>query len=439
MAGKPLDGRTRARTMLEHLLWSEDHTYEEMAARFEQVALTLGERASISPRHLRRLASGERTGTTPVTRRVFQTMFGRSLDVLLSPLPEHGDPAPPDRLPSETVSADEREMLAMAAQRARKFALETAHSNLTGEAMDQLYDDVATLAVTYQQRPLSEILGQLIETQDSIFTLLEGRQPPSATRQLLLLASVTSGLLAKVSHDLADPHAALTQSRTAFLCADNADHNGMRAWIRGLQSLIAYWAGRYNEAVRYAQQGATHAALSTTSVWLPVSEARAWAALGNAPQALAAIRRAETARNAVQPDEVDELGGFCTFSRNRQLYYVADALAWLPTEARTAEQYSLDAVSAYADPTAPDWAFGDAAGSACDLAAARIGRAEIAGAAEALGPVLALPSEQRINGIILSMNRVHRALSTAPASQETRLLQERIEMFTATPIAALRR
>jgi hypothetical protein len=91
MAGKPFDGRTRARTMLEHLLWSEAHTYEEMAARCEQVALTLGERATISPRHLRRLASGERTGTTPITRRVFQTMFGRPLDVLLAPLPDHGD------------------------------------------------------------------------------------------------------------------------------------------------------------------------------------------------------------------------------------------------------------------------------------------------------------------------------------------------------------
>jgi hypothetical protein len=57
--------------VLEHLLWREDHTYEEMAARFEQAARSLGEQATITPRHLRRLASGERTGTTPVTRRVF--------------------------------------------------------------------------------------------------------------------------------------------------------------------------------------------------------------------------------------------------------------------------------------------------------------------------------------------------------------------------------
>jgi hypothetical protein len=52
------------------------------------------------------------------------------------------------------------------------------------------------------------------------------------------------GLLAKASHDLAEPYAAMAQARTAYLCADNTDHDGLRAWLRGLQSLIAYWAGR---------------------------------------------------------------------------------------------------------------------------------------------------------------------------------------------------
>ena len=327
----------------------------------------------------------------------------------------------------------------MAAQRARKFTLEAAQSNLTRDGVDQLQDDVAALAVTYPKRPVTEILGQLVQTQDVIFTLLEGRQPPAYTRQLLLLASVTSGLLSKASHDLADPHAALAQSRTAFLCADNADHNGMRAWIRGLQSLIAYWAGRYHESVRYAQQGIQYGARSTTSVWLPVSEARAWAALGNAAEARTAIQRAETAWEQLQPDELDELGGICTFSRPRQLYYAADALAWLPAEAEAAEQYSLDAVAAYQDTAALEWAFGDAAGSAADLAITRITRGELEGAAEALQPVLQLPVEQRINGVISSVRRAHTALTYVPRSATATNLQQQIEVFSHTPVSALPR
>jgi hypothetical protein len=304
--------------------------------------------------------------------------------------------------------------------------------------MTELHQQVADLAVTYQKEPLSHMMGQLIQTQHELFTQLEDQKPPSTTKQLLVLASVTSGLLARVAHDRANPQAALAHSRTAFLCADNAGHCGMRAWIRGLQSLIAFWAGRHHDAVRYAQQGSTHGAVGTTSVWLPVSEARAWAALGNSQATLAAIRRAEAARDAVQPDEVDEFGGLCTFSRNRQLYYIADSLAQLPTEALSAERYSLKAVSAYSDQTAADWAFGDAAGSACGLAAARVSRGEILGADLALEPVFALPIDQRINGIVLSLNRVHRALALAPFSRESHQLQQRIEDFTATPLTSLR-
>lgn len=186
---------------------------------------------------------------------------------------------------------------------------------------------------------------------------------------------------------------ALTQSRTAYLCADNADHNGMRAWIRGLQSLITYWAGRYRDAVRYAQHGAQFAAHGTSGVWLPMCEARAWAALGNDTETIAAIRRGEAGRQSTQPDEVDELGGLCTFSQTRQTYYAADALAWLPPLAQAAEEYAQQAVTAYQDPSAADWAFGDAAGSATDLAIARVRRREIDGAATALEPVFALPPQ----------------------------------------------
>src|SRR5689334_22536647 len=75
MAGNPHEGTSSPRTVLEHILWGEDYSYEEIAARFDLVASELGERASITGRHLRRLASGERTGANPVTRRVLQAMF----------------------------------------------------------------------------------------------------------------------------------------------------------------------------------------------------------------------------------------------------------------------------------------------------------------------------------------------------------------------------
>ena len=250
-----------------------------------------------------------------------------------------------------------------------------------------------------------------------------------------------SGLLAKASHDLADPHAALAQSRTAWLCAEQADHDGLRAWISGLQSLICYWARRPHDSIRYAQRGAEYAerAGNTAMVWLPASEARAWAVLGNSERARDAIERAGHAWQQVHPDELDEMGGIATFSRSRQLYFAADALAWLPEALSAAEDYARQAVEAYSDPADPHWAFGDAAGSHIALAITRIGRAEIDGAADTLAPVLDLPAEQRINGIVHSVNRVHRALNHRLASATARDLQERIESYVLTPARVLAR
>ncbi|GAA0897923.1 MULTISPECIES: hypothetical protein [Streptomyces violaceusniger group] len=428
--------------MLECLLRQQPRTYEEIVREFDRLAKELGENVTLSTRHLRRLASGERTNTTPVMRRVLQSMFGKPLNELLAPWSGEvllAAAEPTGLLLATGQPAADRELIEMAARRAKSFALAAGQTDLTSDVMEQVHADVQRLALDYPQRPLSELLPDLIGTQDTVFTLLEQQRRPAQARQLYFLAGVTGGLLAKASHDMADPHAALTQARTAYVCADNADHNGLRAWIRGLQSLVSYWAGRTRESVRYAQSGAEFAASNTASVWLPMNEARAWASLGNANAARAAIERAEAAWDSVQEDEVDELGGLCTFGRARQIYYAAEALSWLPSEVTAADDYARRAVDAYEDSSSPEWAFGDQAGSRSALAIARIQAGELEGAAEAVAPVLDLAPEQRINGIITCTQRVHLALRDSPLAEAGAGLQEQIEIFTRTPLKALPR
>jgi hypothetical protein len=98
---------------------------------------------------------------------------------------------------------------------------------------------------------------------------------------------------------------------------------------------------------------------------------------------------------------------------------------------------ATQAVTAYEDATSPEWAFGDAAGSRCDLAVARIALGEIDGAREAIAPVLELPAEQRIRGIISSVQHVHTALRRPELPPAGRELQEEIEVFAKTPLRAL--
>ncbi|TCO62707.1 hypothetical protein EV192_102846 [Actinocrispum wychmicini] len=124
-------------------------------------------------------------------------------------------------------------------------------------------------------------------------------------------------------------------------------------------------------------------------------------------------------------------------THSRQLYYAADALAWLPSEVAAAEDYAGQAVAAYRDPASPDWAFGDQAGSHSDLAVARIMAGELEGATEALSPVLDLPPAQRNNGIIRSVHHVHTALTRSGLASDSRELQEHIEVFSRVPVASL--
>ncbi len=210
------------------------------------------------------------------------------------------------------------------------------------------------------------------------------------------------------------PHDAMNQARTGYACADNVGHDGLRAWTRGLQALITYRSGRLEDSLRYAQSGAQAATRSrgTAGIWLTSSEARALAALNRLDEADAVLARATEARDRVEPDELDSLGGLCSFSRPRQLGYAAAAFSWGGTaEATRAERLALDALDAYATAPAQERDFASVPITCSVLAVARVSQGQVDGAAEALAPVLDLPPSQRIHQIVTSVERVRTALS----------------------------
>jgi hypothetical protein len=420
-----------SRTVLEELLRQQDRTYEEVARDFEKVAQQLDERGvSISTRHLRRLASGERTGTTPATRRVLQAMFNRTAEELLQPWPPAELISGKLSCQQPSLRATPPEILTMAAQRAHGFIL-ISQTAMTSDMIEQLRDDVGQLARVYSHRPLPEIIGCLAATQGTLFSLLEARQAPDHARQIYFLAGVMCGLLARASHDLGDHYAALTQARAGFLCADRADHDGLRAMIRAWQAVITFWAGQLHESVRYARSGLQFAstARNTTLAWLPSIEARAWARLGNSTRASELIVHAERMRDQIRPDELDELGGLCTFDRSRQLYTAADALSWLSGQTKLCHRYCEEAVAAYHDSAAPDWSFAFQAGSHAALAITRIGTGELDGATEAMACVFELAGPQRINQVIQVARRVNSALHNSPLAGGRSELAEKIRAF----------
>jgi len=399
---------------LEQVLGQRQMTVDDFRVGYERESGDL-----LSGRQVYRWVAGDlKRLPHPRSQVVLERMFGEPATRLLGP--PYGIATAPV-IPSRTGVARrgcaredwQGQVVARSAGLVRDFLRDAEATNVGTEALDQLADDVRRLAVAYPRQPLASLLEDIADAQARALGFLRGRQRLEHTRDLYFLAGVVSGLMAKAAHDLGAPYDALTHARAAYACADKAGHDGLRAWTRGMQSLISYRSGRLDDAVRYAEQGADAAARSqgTAAVWLAIGQARPLAALGRVPEAYAAIARAAAARDRVRPDELDGLGGLCTFTRPRQLYYAADSLSWGGyDESDHTERLAVAALEAYDHAPESDRSFGDEAGARCALAMARIARREIEGAAEAVAPVLELPPAQRIHGVVIAVENVHRAL-----------------------------
>ncbi|MFJ5740123.1 hypothetical protein [Streptomyces microflavus] len=381
-------------------------------------------------------------------RRVLVAWFGHSIERLWAPAVEaavtsHGGvPACGD--------ADLHEMrrgAKVAARRARDFALGAEQGQLGDETLGYLQDEVRRIAEEYPKQPLPTIFDDLAAAQSDAFRLIEGgRARPSQLRQLHVLAALLSWHMAKACHDLGDPVSAMMHARAAGVSAEQAEHPALSALVEGLKSLISYWSGRGADALFYARKGAAQHPLvhGTVSVWLPGLEARAAALLGDRATAAAAVEQAARQRDLVEPDDLDELGGLLTFPVEKELYYRVETavLLGLGSQGTATGADAERAVAAFSDRNAAHWAFGDEAGARCNLAVVRLHDDQLEGAADALRPVLDLPPAQRNRGIVVSAQRVQRAVGHSPArttvlAQE---LREEIAQFSsAAPPHALPR
>lgn len=445
---------TTHRTLLAQLMSERNLSQEDVAKRFQLAAQELERRTvSISLRQLSRWISGEGGMPRPVGRRILEFMFGYPAEQLLAPpnvaAESTGAPARlvisrGSRDAGATASMPSHQdvgLLRAAASRARDFGLVVGSMSMSPELPDQLYADLQRLGSVYPRVALSDILSDIVSTQEAIYQLLESQRSPNQARQLYFLAAVAGGMLAKASHDLAEPHAALTHARAAFLCAEHADHHGLMSWTRSLQALIAYWAGRPAESARYAAHARELATsgVGGASLWAYLSEARALAASGNREAARELIVQADHKRGSVVSDELDEIGGLFSFGPIRQLYYAGEALSWNAKDAVEAAGYSARAAEGYGDQGSPEWAFGDQAGAHANLAISRLNLGEAAGAREAISPLLRLPHSRRMNGIVLSAQRVGRVLAQSPGGRDHAELRDEIESFCRLPSSALPR
>jgi hypothetical protein len=344
--------------------------------------------------------------------------------------------APPlqDRCNALTGPQIER-MVMMTARESADFTRIAGQTNVGPFTIEQYHADVARLALSYPYRPVGPSFTEAAELRDRAFDLLEGRQYPEQARELYMIAGRLCGMLANASFDLGYMDAATTHARTAFLCGELAGHHGLRCWVRGMQSLIAYWTGHLSEAVALARSGWDFLPeQGTARIRVAALEARVHGRRNDHTAMVDALNRVDQARQQSTAD--DEPGGMFAFPMAKQVFYTGTAYLWLGTDPwlRRAETTACDALALYEDTPADQRRLGEVALARLDIAVARLGRDDLDGADEELRTVMETSARRRTDCIIRRLRQVA-SIADRPRYREivrAHQLREEIADFCST-------
>ncbi len=350
---------------------------------------------------------------------------------------KRGEMRPREPLAGWTVER----MVIVAARESADFGRVAGRSNMSPLTTEQFHADLAWLAERYPNRPVAPSFADVVELRDHAFTLLEDRRQPDQTRDLYVIAGTLCGMLANASFDLGYPDAAATQARTAFLCGELAGHNGVRCWVRGMQSLIAYWQGRVADAVSLAHDGwAFVPERGTARVRVAALEARAAGRLGDKAAMLDALRRADQARDKIVGD--DEPGGMLAFPASKQFFYAASAYLGLNHHALSAgewaaraEQAAGTSIGLYEASPAGEQRLGELSLARLDLAAAQLERSAFDGAAQTIRIVLETTTRRPTDSVLRRLRQLA-TMTDRPDYRRLRPAQHLREEILTTCTAA---
>ncbi|MEU7905914.1 helix-turn-helix transcriptional regulator [Actinoplanes sp. NPDC049118] len=352
---------------------------------------------------------------------------------------DHGRERPQGIPLSQRVRLEnETDLVIAVTERVQDFGSWSESTNVGPTTLDDIAASTRRIARDYLSQPPLAVYGRAGALADRVFWLLQtGHQPLEQSRELYRWAGYLCSLLAWMAGDLGHPAAAESQIRIAWTCAEPAADPTLRAWVQSTMSKIYLWDQRYEEAASAAARGFEYAPQGTAAIMLACQEADAWAEIGAGDLAEAALRKAEEARQHASQDVV---GGLFACNPLRQHNY-AGAVQLRIGNSADAIDHANAALSAADSEAAP--AYGTVAQVRIWAATAHlksasdqlIGPNGVEGAAEILGPVLALPPEQRLDTVVRRLRGVGRLLGSNPSlrgSLPAKSLHSEISSFCLT-------
>ncbi|MFC7306836.1 helix-turn-helix domain-containing protein [Streptomyces monticola] len=426
-----------------HEVWSDSEIQDALRSlEFGRLSRLVRRRAGLrqedmaqitglSQGYLSQLESGARRLSRLDKTQAFLDALGVPADLvpLLAAPEQQASAAPSARGPSAPVDPpDLHAVAAGAAASSSDFADLVTPSNVDDAVVEELSFTLARIATEYVHAPLHPLFTELVAVRDRLFELLQGRQRPQQSRDLFMLTGTTCLLLAHASQNLGDQASALAQVRTARVCAEQADHTGLRAWTLGTAALITEWSPQRRMSLKLTAQAAALAPAGESRIRIAAMEARTAARIGDGHRANQAIERLQRAMDEVpEEDGVGQFGGILTFPRAKQDYYLGSTYALLgrPDEA---QRHTQAAIEAYRTGPQEERSYGDEALAHVDLITVGVQQDDLDGAVAAFQHVLELPPELRIRQLGSAVGRLA-SLLDRPALKGNRAASEIAELI----------
>ncbi|MGH3625361.1 MAG: hypothetical protein ACRDQ5_26865 [Sciscionella sp.] len=323
----------------------------------------------------------------------------------------------------------------VAADESSRFLAWAEEENVGELTLEQLHAQVRRISHAYLKAPTEPLFVRTRELRDRAFALLAGQQRPSHARDLYAAAGWSLTMLAWMSVDLGRPDAAEDHARAAWLCAERAEHGGLRAWVRATQHTAAFWQDDFARAAEYAVDGLQYATGSATS-FLNSAYALDLARCGQDEPAWEALRQAWTVAESVEPAD-DELAGpfTCSFDRVSGLW--SDTQLTLGA-AEAALELTDRGVAAFDAISSQQRNWGSERMVRLQKVRAHLALSQLDGAELALAPVLDTAPEHRVRPLLVRMNDVYTAATTSRHASEPIVARIRSDVLAFQQAATVR-
>ncbi|MEU5696728.1 helix-turn-helix transcriptional regulator [Actinosynnema sp. NPDC020468] len=321
------------------------------------------------------------------------------------------------------------ELLMNTADESAEFLAWAESTNVGGLTVEQMHSEVRRIAHLYLKVPTEPLFARTRALRDRAVSLLAGHQDPRHTRELYAVAGWSLTLLSWISVDLGHTDAASTHGRAAWMCAERADHNPLRAWVCATRHTASFWQGDYAGAAHHAADGLRYSGTGTAKMFLSSALALDLARAGDTDAAGQALRQAQLLSETTGRNE-DESEGPLTCSVGRAASLWSDTKLALG-DAQEALNSANRAVALF-EATAKDHRnLGSERMTRLQQVKAHLVLHDLPAAEDALRPVLDTPPSHRVRPLV---RRVTEAGTLArqvggTADPVTKRIQEAVHDF----------